>query len=867
MTYIATGMAPGWDKVMVWERNQTNGRRELKKYTAPYYFFVADEEGEFKDIHQKPLRKLEFSNSKIFRETAENFRNAGEKLYESDISTESKVLAKHYFGKPIGKLNTTFFDIEVDFDKTKGFAGPENPYAPINAVAIYHQHQDKMIVYAVPPDGQHWTIDMIPAELQELAEVVLCVNEKQLLRYLLEEFEDSDIISGWNSEGYDVPYVYERIKRVLGESAANKLSFNDARPPKYKEIKDQYGTTRQRLDIFGRVHIDFLQLFFKFEPGGRDSYTLEAVADEELDGMEKLHYEGSLADLYRNDFVHFIRYNVRDCEILKGLENLKGYMMLAVMLSHMDACRVDDVLGTIKITEAAIINHCHTHGMRVPDTNRDAGDGGGKFGGAFVLSPQAGLHEMLASIDVTSLYPSAMRTVNISPDTLVGNFINYSDDYERLLRNTGQSITARFEDGSEVEMTTDQWSDYLRENKYAISGYGVIFDQSKQGFIPALLEFWFEERKKYKAKAAVAKKEFKRLKEAGDPRWREVEDQFKYFDKTQNIFKLKLNSTYGACGNRFFKFYDIRLAESTTKTGREVLMHMARKIGEVLEGDYHYPNKSVIYGDTDSCYFKTYGSDIEEALKIANLIARTINKSFPAFCREQFYCNDGFDDLVKVAQEIVAARSIFIAGKKGYMMHVLKDEGQDVDKIKITGLQIKKTTMPKPIREFVTDAFSAFLRGEGWITVGLRLLEYKEKLLATKDIAEIGLPMRVKNMESYIERMNNNEPGLSVPGHVRASILFNACLEQYEDTATMRIVSGMRVRVFYLKKPIGKFKAIALPFDIDVIPDWFNEHFHQRINRNMQIEKLIDTRLASMLLAIDEIIPTRKGLLIDELFE
>lgn len=866
MTYISTAMAPGWDDVIVWERNQITGRRDLKKHKAEYYFFVQDEDGEYEDIHGNKLRKLEFRDSKTFRETAERFRQAGDKVYESDISAEYKVLSKHYYGKDIGKLNTTFFDIEVDFDKTKGFAGPENPYAPINAVAFYHQHQDKMVVYAVPPPGQKWNYEDIPQDIRDAVEVVLCANEKQLLRYFLEEIEDSDIISGWNSEGYDVPYVYERLKRVLGESTANKLSFDQARPPKYKEIEDKYGTTRQRLDIFGRVHVDYLSLFMKFEPGERDSWTLESVAEEELDNMEKLHYEGSLADLYRNDFVHFLRYNVRDCEILKGLEDLKGYMVLAIMLSHMDAARVEDVLGTIKITEAAIINYCHhTLGKRVPDTNRDVNVNEGKFGGAFVLPPQPGLHDWVASIDVTSLYPSAMRTVNISPDTLVGQLINYSDDYEKIQRQTGATVTARMTDNSEVEFTTDEWVEFLRENKYAISGYGTIFDQSKQGFIPALLTLWFQQRKEYQAKKKAAGVEYKKLKDAGDPRWKEVEDQYKYFDKVQSIFKLKLNSTYGACGNKFFKFFDIRLAESTTKTGREVLMHMARTIGKMLEGDYLYPNGAVIYGDTDSCYFKTYGENVDEALEIANAVATRINKSFPKFCRDNFFCNEGFDDLVKVAQEIVASKSIFIAGKKGYMMRVLKDEGKDVDKIKVTGLQVKKTTMPKPIRERMTDLFAEFLRGRSWEDVGLDILEYKEMLLGTT-LTKIGLPMRVKNIDSYIERMNNNEPKLSVPGHVRASILWNACLEQYEDKATMRIVSGMKIQVYYLKKPIGKFKAIALPVDLDVIPEWFNENFIKRIDREVQVTKLVDMKLKSMLLAIKERIPTRKGLLIDELF-
>lgn len=860
-------MAPGWSDVIVWERNQKTGRRDIKKHEAEYYFFVIDDEGEgdYEDIYGNKLQKLEFSDGKALRDAAERFRQSGTKVYESDISAEYKVLSKHYYGKDIGSLNTTLFDIEVDFDKTKGFAGPENPYAPINAVAFYHQHQDRMAVYAVPPQGQKWTLEDIPQDIRDAVDVTLCVNEKQLLRHFLEEIEDSDIISGWNSEGYDVPYVYERLKRVLGESTANKLSFDQARAPKYKEVEDKYGSIRQRLDIFGRVHVDYLKLFMKFEPGERDSWALESVAEEELQGMDKLTYEGSLADLYRNDFVHFMRYNVRDCEILKGLEDLKGYMRLAVMLSHTDAARIDDVIGTIKLTEASIINYCHyTLNQRVPDTNRDVDMNGKKFTGAFVIPPTMGLHDWVASIDVTSLYPSAMRTVNISPDTVIGQFTGYSDDFNKLKLRLPTEINVQFEDGSIESKEADAWVEWLQEKGYAVSGFGTIFNQEKQGFIPALLTLWFQQRKEFKAKAAVAKKEYQRLKAEGLP-YKEAEDQYKYFDKVQTIYKLKLNSTYGACGSKFFKFYDLRLAESTTQTGQQILFHMARTIGKTLDGEYIYPNDSVIYGDTDSCYFKTHAEDVEEALAIAELVAKRINKSFPRFCRESFCATQGFDDLISVAQEIVASKSIFTDAKKSYMMRVLKDEGKDVDKIKVTGLQIKKTTMPKPIRERMTDVFADFLRGKDWEQAGLEILEFKESLLKAP-LMKIGLPMRVKNIDSFIERMNANEEKLMVPGHVRAAILWNKCLEEYNDKATMRIVSGMKIQVYYLKKPIGKFKSIALPVDLEAIPDWFTEHWTRQLSRETQIQKLVDSKLKSMLLAINERIPTRKGLLIDELF-
>jgi hypothetical protein len=266
----------------------------------------------------------------------------------------------------------------------------------------------------------------------------------------------------------------------------------------------------------------------------------------------------------------------------------------------------------------------------------------------------------------------------------------------------------------------------------------------------------------------------------------------------------------------------------------------------------------------NSCYFKTYADDIEEALQVANAVADNINNSFQEFCRDSFYSNPGYDNLIKVAQEIVASRSIFINGKKGYMMHVLKDEGKDVDKIKVTGLQIKKTTMPKPIREKMTSLFADFLRGAAWSDVGLSMLEFKEALLK-EEIIKLGLPMRVKNIDNYVEKINSGVKCM-VPGHVRASIMFNKCLEEYDDRATMRIVSGMKIQVYYMKRAIGKFKSIALPVDIDVIPDWFITHWWKQIDKELQVEKLVDTKLKSMLLAIDEHIPTRKGLMVDDLF-
>jgi DNA polymerase elongation subunit (family B) len=866
MTYISSALTYERDKVIVWEREPNGGRRIQKRYDAPYYFYVKDDAGTDKDIYGNSITKIDFDNYDDFNNAVKRRKEDGELLYESDIQADYKILSEKYFGKIPGKLNTTFFDIEVDYDPARGFSSPENPYAPISAVAIYHQHTNEMLVYAVPPD-KSWFQKTIPNELTSLAKIVLCKNEKELLGYLLDEFEDSDILSGWNSEGYDIPYVYERLKKVLGQHAANRLSFKDARVPKYKEVKQKHGKVLQKLEIFGRVHIDYMILTQKFEPGERDSSALENVAEEVLPHLKKLTYEGSLAQLYHNDFLYFLRYNIRDCEILQGFEEKKGFMALAVILSHMDAGQIEDVIGTIKLTELSMINHCHhVLNQRVHDTKKDFDIVEGKYGGAIVLKPQAGLHEKVGSIDARSLYPSTMRTINISPETIIGQFLNDDADYTFLRKGAAyKDLTVRFEDGSVETRSNAEWIEFFREVGYAVSGFGTIFDQNRQGILPALLTSWFNQRKEYQKKAAEAEREYLRLKAAGLD-YKEVRDQYQYFDKVQNIFKLKLNSTYGACGSRFFKFYDIRLAESTTKTGREILYHMARMIGLLTEGTYQYPNDAVIYGDTDSNYFKTYGTDIEDAFNIAIYITRKINESFAQFCADSFFTSEANSKLIEVSQEVVADRAIFTAGKKGYMMRVLKKDGNNVDKIKVTGLPIKKTSTPKPIRVKLTAYMEGFLKGTEWSDVGLKMLELKEAIIESRDVSLIGLPGNVNNVEDYVSRFNAKEPGLCLPFRVKASMFWNKCLEQYGDTESYQIVSGMKIRVLYLKKEIDGYDAIAIPVDLAIVPPWFKEHFLTNLDMQKQVLRLVDMPMKSLLLAIDQSIPSRKSLLTDELF-
>ena len=869
MSYISAISSKDRNFVSVFERFDVS-KREINSYKSPHYFYTKNSEGEFLDIYDTALQRYDFDSYEEFYSTVQQFKNAGTKLWESDISVEYKVLSENYFNKNSKiELNTTFFDIEVDYDRKRGFSNPQNPYAPVSAISVYHRHYGTSKVMVVLPstvkkqDLAHLNgvLTLDTKYGVETVDLEVYDSEADLLLAFLVEIDNSDIISGWNSEGFDVPYVYERLKQIVGIRAANLLSFEGTRAPRYKTVKDpkRPGEEQQVLDIFGRVHLDFLLLYKKFVQGERDSYQLDSIAEEEL-GINKIEYDGSLADLYEFNFFTFLDYNAMDTIILKHLDRKTGYVNLAVMLSHMDAAQINDVLGTVKLTELSIINYCHyTLDRKVPDTVYSEGSGD-KFGGAFVLPSVSGLHDMVGSIDVTSLYPSAMRTVNISPDTLLGQCYANDTDYSNIIEKSDKLVNIQFKDGSSDTKSGAEWNKFLRSNNYSISGFGTIFDQNKKGIIPALLESWFSERQRYKALAHKAKSAIGLTEDNAEKI--KNKDLYDYYDKVQSIFKLKLNSTYGAFGNRFFKFFDIRLAESTTKSGREVLFHMARSIGLIFDGEYAYPNKHVIYGDTDSNYFKTNTDNVQDAFRVANDIADYINKSFPKFLKKRFLCIDGFDNMMSVSQEIISDKCIFTDGKKNYIMRVLKKDGKDVDEIKITGLGIKKTSLPKKVREKLQQIIGDFLRGEQWEISRLRYLEFMEYLMYDiPDKLALYLPSNVNKVEIYTNAYNiDNETRIA--GGQAAAIFWNICLDQYNDTESFKIVSGMKIKRYVLKKKFGRFSSIAIPVDQKTTPQWFMDNIYPLIDEESTAAKLVLKPMEPIVSAMKETIPTRKELTI-----
>jgi len=853
MSYVSAILSDNRKKVKVWVRDSA-GHRVVQEFDAPYYFYIPNDDGKDKDINGNPISRLDFDKPSEFFDARKKYEARGINLYESDIQPQYKILSEHFYSKPIVPLNVTFFDIEVDYDKNIGYSSTDNPYAPISSIAIYHQHTDETIVLAVPPETEpDYTQSDVPQDIEEDAIVVICKDETELLKLFFKEIEDSDIISGWNSEFFDVPYIYERAEIVLFKGAGNKLGFPNSRKPYYREV-ERYGNIEKALVIFGRVHLDYLDIYKNFEMAMKPSYALAHVAEAELPHLPKLKYVGSLYDLYRDDFNQFLRYNIRDTVILKGLEDKKKYIETAIQMSHDTTAQTADVLGTIKVAECAIINFCHyDRGVRVPDHTAPEATGK-KYGGATVIDPQIGMHLYTASVDLVSLYPGIMRSMNISPEMIRGQFAERGEAFALIRDGSDRKLALIVElTGEVISAPAKQWRRILVKENWSISGLGTVFDLSNEGVIPAVLTKWFSERKEYKKKMWEAK-------QAGD---KELEE---FYDRMQYIKKIQLNSMYGACGSRFFKFFDVRLAESTTLSGREILYHMARKIAEEINGEYNMEADSIIYGDTDSVYFKTYKDTPQSALNLANEVCDAINASYPEFMRRMFLIDDERSEIMKAEQEIVSDRGIYIE-KKYYMLHLVASDGEFVDKMKYMGVPINTTKLPAEIKDKLSNFIERLLKGEDWDIIGPEVVYFKDMLFGLNDISLLGTPKGVNKVESNTDVFNSGDLELrkKIAGHCRASILWNKCLQTYDDTESPRIMSGSKILVYNLTRKIdGFFTSIAVPKDIDTPPAWFWEHFAPIVDKKAQVKRLVDDPMRVMITAAGIKVPTKKKLLFEE---
>jgi len=902
------------DQIFVWEKSEA-GNRVMKSYSCPYNFYIPDKDGEFKAITGEKLKKLEFQNKKEFDDACRSYPLK----FESDLSPQEKVMMS-YVGKKIPAINVGFLDIEVDYDPKIGWPRSSNPYAPINAITIYRSDIQAHFTLAIAPPA--WTGHLPQDMIND--NYFLFDNERQLLEQFVALIEDVDVLSGWNSEFFDMPYIGKRIELLFGKHALKKLAFEGGPAPYWGE-KERFKKSKEKdiiLNLQSRVHLDYMALFKKFNLEGRQSYSLAAITEDELD-VPKMKYDGTLYELYRNDFIKFLFYNRHDVTTIVQLDKKFKYIELANTMVHEATVNFSSIFGSVQLIDTAIINFSHTvRNEIVFDKKHKAGT---HVEGAIVLTPKVGLHKMVGSIDIISLYPSTYRSLNLSPEKIVGQLQEYEEGWrvvreahlhpgDEILQNKIITIIPEGgnpldEDGEDVclEITAGNMINFLRDNKYALSGYGTILDQGNgEGLIPAVFTFWFNERKRLQGE----KKKYAKLADDAlklvngnkeDPTYIENNNLSLYYDMLQGVKKVLLNSAYGSTLSDYCRFHDLRLGASTTGSGRQITTHMINLVTETLMGE-NSPKliKTIskdektgelineysidvqhgigpIYGDTDSCYFvmeNLVGTNIEDAVQCADAIAATVNDSFPEFMRSTFFCQPGFDDKIKANREVVATSAIFRAKKK-YILLVADMEGKRIDpddtkkSLKSQGSDIKISSTPEEIRALLKNVTMSILKGEKQEKINDVIMEFRRNLNNNPEIRPLDYATitSVKNLETYFEKWDRIErPGLgrvTLPANVRSTIYHNLSLELFGDQDTQKIISGSKIKMVWLKENEHGFLNMAFNSDTEILPQWFNDNFE--IDVRLTETKLVDKKLQNIFEPVGWVVPTEHTVKVNKL--
>ena len=913
MSYVDAFYNKDKDIVNVVER--IKGKRVYNDYPAWRTFYVKDPRGDHTSIFGDKVRQIKCKRLKDLHK--ERKINVGKTFYESDMKPEVKCLSENYNGLDSPTLNTAFFDIETDFDASRGFADPSDPFMPITAISVHLQWLDLLVTLVIPPKAMRSGEGLIEAQriCDQFENTELYLNEGDMLNDFLDVIEDADVLTGWNSEGYDIPYTVNRITTVLSKSHTRKLCLWDLVPKSRKIVK--YGKEQETFDLFGRIHLDYLELYRKYTYHEMHSYSLDTIGAHEV-GEQKVAYEGTLDQLYNNDFYKFVEYNRQDVALLDKIDKKLRFIELANEIAHDNTVNIKTTMGAVAVTEQAIINEAHRRGMVVPDrksrtwTDDDVELSDEelqdielqKAAGAFVAVPKAGLQKWVAGIDINSLYPSVIRAMNMSPETIAGQLRpdltdkliggriadgrktgaktfgaaqawdeTFSSEEFRVMneKDAASRVTLVLEDSPwEENKTTNKISGaeayeliFNSGLNWTITANGTIFKQDVQGIIPSLLERWYAERQVMQENKKLAIKD-------GDA------EEIAFWDKRQLVKKINLNSLYGAILNQGCRFYDKRIGQSTTLTGRCITRHMGAKTNEVIAGQYDYKGPAVIYGDTDSIYYSMYpvykqeiddGTiewDKDKVLTLYDEVANQVNESFPEFMKTFFNVPRQEGEIIVAGRENCATVGIFIK-KKRYAMLIYDDDGErrDVDgkpgKIKAMGLDLKRSDTPAYMQNFLSEVLLTVLTDGTEETVIGMVKEFKKEFRARPGW-EKGSQTRVNNLTSYKNRVNAAKKAMArdlnnggdkskkdkvhLPGHVSAALNWNMLRELNQDRYAVEIVDGMKCIICKLKPNTFKLKSVAYPVDATKIPQWFQD---LPFDHDLMEQTIVDKKLENLI--------------------
>ena len=781
---------------------RVTGRRDFK----PTMFVKSDKPSKYKSMYGESVSPIQFDSNKEAAEFAERYKEVSNFPIYGQTNWNYQFLTEKYPNDIDWDINQIkIFSVDIETTVENGFPDVFNPLEQILLITLQDNVTKKIITFGTGPFTQTSETSQYDVDYRQ------CRDEREMLVRFLDwwSVNTPDVLTGWNTDFFDVPYLISRVERVLDDDYIKMFSpFKLVR----RNVKKIMGREQLTYEIQGVAQLDYLALYKKFTYITRPSYKLDNIAETEL-GKKKLENGfDTFREFYEKDWNRFVEYNIIDTALVDELEDKMKLIELILTMAYDAKCNFQDVFSPVRTWDSLLYNHLWKQNVVLPQSENKKSR---SIVGAYVQEVEPGEYEWVASFDATSLYPSIIMQYNMSPETLVP--------------------------GSMMDVTVDGLLEgkhdlsSLKENNYSMTANGQCFTNDKLGYMPEIVQKFFDDRQKYKKLMLKAKQD---LIDTGDEKYKNDISKYNNFQMAR---KIQLNSLYGAMANQYFRFYDDRIAEGITMSGQHIIRQTAVGLDKFLNKACGTENETYsFYSDTDSCYITLKGlvdkyyskMDKDKLIDVLDKIGDDqIEPCIAKSMDELAEYTNAFAKKLVFKREAIADRAIWIA-KKRYAMNVYDNEGvrYQTPDLKVMGLEIVRSSTPACVQDSLKEAVRLCLTSDE-----ATLQEYIKKTrkefvnLPAEDIA---FPRGCNNLHKYTDSANIY--AAKTPMQVRGSLLYNFYLKKHKlDQKYEMIKEGDKIKFLYLKEP-NTLKENCISFNTK-IPTEFN--IHRYVDYNLMFEK------------------------------
>jgi DNA polymerase elongation subunit (family B) len=755
-------------------RGVENGKRyEHRDEFFPTLFVKSKRDSKYRTLSGEPVEEIHPGSVRDCREFYKKYDEVeGFGIYGNDRYIYQYISEKYPQDEikfDISKIKLVTIDIETASER--GFPDVESASEEILAITIQDYNTKKITTWGVKPFfNKHKNVTYYH-----------CPTEQELLSHFINFWmvDVPDVVTGWNIQFYDIPYICKRLNRVLGEKLMKRFSPWGLVSDKEVTIK---GRTQITFDIGGVTQLDYLDLYKKFTYKAQESYRLDYIAEVEL-GQKKLDHSefDTFKEFYTKGWQKYIEYNIVDVELVDRLEDKMKLIELALTMAYDAKVNYADVFYQVRMWDNIIYNYLKKRNIVIPPKNKSQKNE--KYAGAYVKEPIPGKYDWVVSFDLNSLYPHLIMQYNISPET--------------LLEERHPTVT--------VDRILDEEINFEPYKNNAVCANGAMFRKDVRGFLPELMEKMYGDRVIFKKKMIQAKKAYEKTPT------KELEKEIARCNNIQMAKKISLNSAYGAIGNQYFRYYKLANAEAITLSGQVSIRWIERKMNQYLNKLLSTTDEDyVIASDTDSIYLnlgplvdKFFASKSGDKIAIVGLLDKICEDKFEPYI-DQCYQNladyvSAYDQKMQMKRENIADRGIWTA-KKRYILNVWDSEGVRYDeaKLKMMGIEAVKSSTPAPCRKMIKDALKMMMNGTEEDVI--HFIDKSREEFKKLPPEQISFPRSVSDVVKYSSSSDIYSKG--TPIHCRGALLFNHYIKQNKlDNKYSLIQNGEKIKFCYLKKP------------------------------------------------------------------